>query len=386
SISITDLFYNTPARKKFLKGPAAEASRIHELLAAMSLAAPDLHLRLTHQDRDLLDLAPGAVAQRLRRIWDIDREQSFMQVEMERDGLSIEGWLSTPDLLWPNRRRLLLFVNRRLIAMPALSHAIADGIGAGRGRFPVGVLQLSMAASEVDVNVHPMKSEVRLRDAETVLRRVREAVSQALRRAPAVPLFTTPPPPAASWRTAPATGDPFAGWPDAAPLVLHHEGRISLVRDNRLWVVDPHVWHERRLRERLQSHPPSVPLDFPLMLELADCPFEVLQGFGIQAERFGPATWLIRSLPEGFERLADAGRLEAVLRQPDFLEAAPCAAAIPAGQTVSAPLLQRLLADLVPADLELGCHGRPAALRLEASRLDRLHTGEQTSRQEALQS
>ena len=120
------------------------------------------------------------------------------------------------------------------------------------------------------------------------------------------------------------------------------------------------------------------------MLELPDCPVETLQTCGIQVEPFGPRTWLIRTLPEGFERLADAGRLEAVLRAGNLLEALPCAAATPSGVQVSPALLQQILADLGPADLERGCHSRPAALRLGASRLDRIDTGELSSRQETL--
>lgn len=395
SITVTDLFYNTPARRKFLKSPASESSRIQELVGALSLTAPAVHFTLRNNGKELLDL-PAAppqarpdevVLQRLRKLWNVKRDQLFLPLDGQDEVGLVDGWVSGPDLLWPNRRKLLFFVNRRLVQAPALSHAVSDGLGAGRGRFPLGVVNLTVSGDEVDVNVHPTKAEVRFRDQERVFRQVRHAVARAVRREPAAvaPSSWQPPPPQADWRN--AALEPFAAWPDplpppaaAAPLLRVQGGLAATVRDGELWLLDPHVLEERRLRERLKSRQ-SVGLVFPLMVEFSGREGErlsrglpALAEHGFVLEPFGPGMFLVRRLPEGFERLADDGRLAGLLRDalaaddwvPRFLAEAPCAAAPHDGTNV-----ERLLAELTDADRDplQGAHGRAGALRADEATL-----------------
>jgi DNA mismatch repair protein MutL len=295
---------------------------------------------------------------------------------------SVRGWISTPDLLWPNRRKLLLFVNRRLVSAPALCHAVSDGVGAGRGRYPMGVLELTVAGDEVDVNVHPTKAEVRFQDAERVFRRVRHSVVRACQAAPGgTPSTWLPPPPNADWRN--AALEPFAAWPDPrpdepsgatrAPVMPLRGGLVAVVQDGALWIVDPHVVQERRLRAALtQGH--GVGLVFPLMMEMLNKDAERLarglpglEARGFVLERFGTTTFLVRRVPVGCERLVDDQRLQRLLSTAlasgedwldRFVREAPCEA-VPQAVDV-----QQLVLDLTEDDwvADKGAHGRAGAV------------------------
>ncbi len=185
-IEVRDLFFNVPARRKFLRSPAAEMKRIAEVFTEFALGYPHLHLRLSHGGRVVADypgerdLKPrlGAVfgrpvAARLHRVW--------------LDGhLRIDGYLSEPGLDRPTGRSLHVFVNGRPVRDRVLLHALVAGYGSliDRGRQPLGALYLLVDPATVDVNVHPTKAEVRFAESERVYAAVRHAVQTMLQQAP----------------------------------------------------------------------------------------------------------------------------------------------------------------------------------------------------------
>jgi len=166
-IIVRDLFYNLPVRKKFLKSPNYEWQAIENLVKRFALSAPQIAIKLYHQQQLMLDLPPTHHHEehlfRIRKIWGqrfYDHAQAF---EMERSGLKISGWLTTSEEHRSQNDRIWVYLNGRMIQdrliAQALKHAYHQGLP--EGRHPQIVLYLELPLDMVDVNVHPAKHEVR---------------------------------------------------------------------------------------------------------------------------------------------------------------------------------------------------------------------------------
>lgn len=187
TIEVADLLFNLPARLKFLKGEATEASHITDLVAKVAMAHPHLHLRLKHNGRTALEVPPDrdgfARAQALLG----DRIAARMvPVRGEEAGVRIEAYLGAPELAQATARSVQLFVGKRPIRDRGLLHALTMGYGelVPRGRYPVAVVHLDVAAGAVDINVHPQKLEVRFVDAPAVAAALRHIVQAGIAAAP----------------------------------------------------------------------------------------------------------------------------------------------------------------------------------------------------------
>ncbi|MEK9500443.1 DNA mismatch repair endonuclease MutL [Gaopeijia maritima] len=326
TIEVQTLFFNAPARSRFLKSSAAEARAVSETLTSLALAHREATLRLVSGDRTLLDL-PGTddPRERVAALWGDDAAESLIPVYLPLGGTVVSGLVQRPDAARPGVRRAHLFVGSRPFREPALLRAAERGY---RTTIPQGVrpwifLHLDVPAGSVDVNVHPAKAEVRFRDRaaveEAVEAAVRAALSEAASAAPLGrsapieapvvrerPRESTPPPsrPAAGRGTdqmalfvsAPAPSDAPASSSSASsdeddretpatpsavePLEM---GRPRLTQYHRQWIVaeareglliiDQHAAHERVLFERLmrswgEGGADAQRLLFPLTLRL----------------------------------------------------------------------------------------------------------------------
>jgi DNA mismatch repair protein MutL len=182
-IEVRDLFFNVPARRRFLKQPAAERARIQELLAELALARLDVDVTFVADDRELLRLPRGeSLAQRLQRCFGDELGRGLIPVSRTFPGLSVEGVVAEPDLARRDGKLELMFVNGRLARESSSLHAVRQAFREYLmgGRFPVYVLQLGMPADQVDVNVHPRKAEVRFVEARRIAGCLHEVVKQAL--------------------------------------------------------------------------------------------------------------------------------------------------------------------------------------------------------------
>lgn len=182
-MDVSDLFFNTPARKKFLKSPATEFSHIAQVVQQVSLAWPQVHFRLTHNGQEVLHCA--AVATRRDRIVQIYRGQFLNQtlvVRGERPGVRIEGVTVNALHLRGTRSPQELFVNRRPVKNSTILHAIADayGVQLAKGRHAQFILFVDVDPARIDVNVHPTKREVRFAEQDVIHQTVRQAVKTAL--------------------------------------------------------------------------------------------------------------------------------------------------------------------------------------------------------------
>lgn len=183
SIVVRRLFFNTPARYKFLRSDGAERRRIADVVARMGLAWPTVSFRFVADERELLHTpGDGELLSAIGAVYGSGAVQSLVPVRFDQDGLRVDGYVSKPDTLHGNRDRMSLFLNQRRIESSSLLHAIQRGYETllPPRRFPLAVLHLTVDARSVDVNVHPAKAEVRFRDDGAVYRAVMRGVRYAL--------------------------------------------------------------------------------------------------------------------------------------------------------------------------------------------------------------
>lgn len=185
SIQVRDLFFNTPARKKFLKTPATEESHITEGVLMLALPYPGVTFELLLDGRRSIH-SPGAATldSRLRAFFGKNFADQMLPVEHRESGMVITGYIAAPGFTRNSRREQRTFVNGRAVEAPAIYRGLRDGYAtlSESGRFPPCVLFLQMDPAAVDVNVHPAKREVRFRQEFVVTRAVATAVGNALRR------------------------------------------------------------------------------------------------------------------------------------------------------------------------------------------------------------
>lgn len=353
-IEVTDLFFNTPARKKFLKATATEFSHISQAVQHAALAWPAVQFELRHNGEEVLSYpAVPKTRDRLLQIYGQRLLEQLLEVRSDRPGLRLEGFVADPTQARAGRTPQDLFVNRRGVKNATVSHAVYDGHGSflAKGHHPRYVLFLEVDPQLVDVNVHPTKREVRFADQDLVHQTVRFAIREILGAGSVSGLSGEAPhqsgdAPLQGWRTAspallsrsagPAGGQDEEGGildlreGDAATqqtigesspayLVegsstvapLGQIGRTFLVAQvgSELQVIDQHTAHERVLYERLwrswhkrtmEQQPLliSEPVDLPphravlLQRHLGD-----LEKLGLALEPFGPCSFVVRAVP-----------------------------------------------------------------------------------------
>jgi len=182
-VTVRQLFFNTPARRKFLKTVGTEMSHIAERVASIALGQPGVQFRLTHNDKIVKDW-PGT-ATPFDRVVDVlggDLKNELFPVESQSDHIGISGWISSPRATRRTSRGVYIFVNRRFVHDRTIQHALFEGYAQRlvKGQFPLAVLFITVPYEEVDVNVHPTKNEVRFARQNEVHEAVRRTVARTL--------------------------------------------------------------------------------------------------------------------------------------------------------------------------------------------------------------
>lgn len=195
NISIADLFYNVPARLKFLKSDNTERSQIETLVSRYALAYPDIRWQLINGEKTLLQTTGnGNYREILTAVYGLETAKQFIEVELEEEGLYVYGFISPVGLTRSNRKEMNYFVNGRWVQDAALNSSVQRAYQTliMVGRFPIVTLFITVDAEEVDVNVHPAKAEVRFRSPEKVIGGVHRAVRRGLVTQSPVPELNMP--------------------------------------------------------------------------------------------------------------------------------------------------------------------------------------------------
>ncbi|MDH4064637.1 MAG: DNA mismatch repair endonuclease MutL [Acidobacteriota bacterium] len=373
-VEVADLFYNLPARRKFLKSDAGESAQVSRTVTQLALCYPSIGFLLVNAGRKVLSCPPvRSVSDRLYQIYG-DRPD-LVEVSREAAGVRVHGYVAVLAEHGPTRGPQHVFVNRRIVKDKTIAHAIFDAysVASNRERSPEVHLFLDVPPDRIDVNVHPTKAEVRFKEQSIVHEVVRRAVGDALGRgvAPELTLRPSDVEPGrpiglsipgilgggvytSRWGAAPRGGSvdplaapqpgtqepgqsgipvqsagpaeapvaPAAGLRPLIPLGQFRDTFIIAIDDEGIAIIDQHVAHERVLFERIMQRLTERPLEsqrllVPLVLELTPAEREALVGraeplqrFGFEVEDFGGDAVKVAAIPAILPR----GECDAALR------------------------------------------------------------------------
>lgn len=418
AVTVADLFFNTPARLKFLRSARAELGQISDALVRLALAQPQIDLRLVADGSPILH-CPGSdsVLNTVAAVFGAEVAREMLPVEWEGPGIRVTGFAARPTCTRPTRSGQLFFVNGRFVRGRVLTHALDEAYRATMpaGRFPLAVLRLEIDPRSVDVNVHPTKSEVRFLREWEVHRAIHEAVRAALGSGLAVPApplarqtvlaahdlphrpWAPPEPPptvAAAARAVVATlpqpelpdlQPPLAG---LRPICQVWRSYLIVEGPNGLLIVDQHLAHERVLFDRLRTRAAPVAqqrLAVPATLQvshrealLGEELLPELAALGFEIEPFGRDAFVVRAtpalVPAGREaellralldELATSRQSERAVPREQLLALTACKSAIKKGTPLAAEEIRQLVEDWQATDQPYTCpHGCPIAVEI----------------------
>jgi len=430
TVRVEQLFYNVPARLKFLKTERTEKRHIYDVVSRYGLANPGVRFKLYQDDElKLQTIGSGSAREVISAVYGVKTARQMLEVIYQDEYLGITGFISPPGLTRSNRREILFYVNGRPIQDPALSTALIQAYHTlvMKGRYPRAVLFLDIPADKVDVNVHPTKAEVRFEDKADIFRGVGKAARRALLAHTPVPevsglnganLWGGPAPDQSliqrgvdpAWKMMESTKD--VGVPGAvfgddqipAPLgapIMRLIGQVAatyLVAEgpDGVYLIDQHAAHERILFEKFlanqeekmpsQTLLDAVVVDFsPASADLLKENLKVLEVLGFDVEEFGGGSFKIRAMPgilggAGPETLLRAAVEDLEVdetplekNQEELIIARVCKrAAVKAGQVLSPEEQKQLLLDLENCQSPRTCpHGRPTMIHLSVDLLEK---------------
>ena len=412
-VSVSRLFFNTPARLKFLKQPATETAVISRLVSELALANPGIAIQLSIDGRRALEsTGSGDLRAAFAEVYDPELAAAMLSIEEP----AVQGLLSPPALHRGTRDHVVILVNHRRIQHRNLAFAIEQAYRGLRDpdRYPLAVLNLTIDPAEVDVNVHPTKREVRFRNEGAIFATLERACYRALRASPiyeirpaidgprlelhetAVRATTTPhpDPPAAT------QGEGMSATASKLPALTYVgqvlNGYLVAESPQALVLVDQHAAHERvlfdRLQQRLEAHDagsqllliPQVIDLLPGQLAAWDQHQAWLRQFGFETEGFGPRTVRLLASPADIPEVRAARVFELLLadlageRTPDrrrreTAALIACHSAVRFGDAVTPEAARQLLSSLAETEEPISCpHGRPTTLILADQHLRRL--------------
>jgi DNA mismatch repair protein MutL len=433
TVDVRDLFFNTPARRKFMRSPATEQAHACEAVLRVLLGVRRGGVVVASAERRLLDVPPEAEGEARVRLALGGRVGALFPFEREVGGLRASGFVARPDESRADAKGLWFFVNGRFVRDRLLQRALLDAYRGllEKGRYPYAVVYLELPTEVVDVNVHPQKLEVRFSDAPTVYRALSSALNGVLAQAPWLglrlpagvgerraeylsgvpqreePAPAAPSPPAALagkaaedfvWGgigAASATG--FFG--RLQPLGRVFETFLLCGDEQGLIVIDQHAAHERVTFERLRQQRATgrierqqllfpEPVELPAHLTaLLDEHSEALLAYGFEVEPVGPGRYAVRAVPallvgaRADELVRDLiGELAAIDEvgpgeaardaEVQLLSRIACHGSVRAGQTLSPAETRALLLALDEVDFAAHCpHGRPVYHRIDRAEL-----------------
>src|SRR5919106_35490 len=417
TVTVRGLFFNTPARRKFLRASATETRAVTEAITVLALTRPDAAFRLTSDGKTLLDLpATERLIERAHALWGAEVAETFLPVAFQRGAVEVRGLVQRPAQARPTGRKAYVFVRGRPVRDPFIVRAAEAGYRStiNPGDRPSLVLFLDVPGDTVDVNVHPAKLEVRFRERFVMEKMVEDAVREALAPvAAAAPLgemsgagfqvsrevwaslgVDTPAAvPLELFSREPPTPDARHPTP---PLLQVFDTYILFPTDAGIAIVDQHSAHERVIYESVMRQltgdgAPAQRLLLPLTLEFAsaeldamDAHRELLARVGFELEPLSGRTVMVATAPNPHPRFDAARCLQELVadlaggrfggwtnRLERFAATFACRAAIKAGQRLAPDEMRELVLRILTATLPAhDVHGRPTIVQLPKEELE----------------
>lgn len=402
-VELRDLFFNTPARLKFLKSAAAETAATLRAMTALAAAHPEVQVRVTNNGRAAIT-APRAAdgRERMGALWSWDVAGRLLAVDHAEHGLRVRGLVAPPDVTRGNRDDILVVVNGRPVRDQALIQAMLEAYRPllPRDRYPLAIVDLALDPADVDVNVHPTKATVRFRHPRLVHEMIVSALREALRHRDVVPEMRrdsavshterAPGEAATTGEQAPLFAEelaPYAPNPFGRVLGQVQETFIVAASEREVFFLDQHVAHERVVFERLQRQLrdgalSSQRLLFADTLELSPAARALLGRWRAPLERLGFAFeeredgLVLTAVPTLLKAEDPARLIEAALDDLGSPRAgAPavdralafvaCRAAVKADTPLAPEEMERIVNDLALTTTPYFCpHGRPIVSRV----------------------
>jgi DNA mismatch repair protein MutL len=424
TVTVRNLFRRVPARLKFLKSIPTENSHVANVVSQYALAFPGVAFSLSVDGKENLRTSgKGKLLDAIIDVYGVEMASRMLPVATPngswQGGLSlpdirVSGMVGSPELGRAGRGYLSFFVNRRWVSSRLLSYAVEEAYQGllMTGKHPVAVLDVSLPPRDIDVNIHPAKSEVKFRNESEVFRAVQRAVRQALVAQMPVPRIEEVVAPYKAltsrgqqlWTSTEESGRSASPGEVAPTLtaslpVLRVVGQVMsryIVAEgpDGLYLIDQHAAHERirfdKVKQQREQRRPEVQglLEAstfevtPRQDEILKSCYTELAGFGFSLEPFGERTYLVRAVPvmvagddwPGMLReLLDALSGEVKSRwEEKIIASIACHGAVRSGQTLSDDEMRGLVRQLEQAANPHTCpHGRPTVIRLSVAQLER---------------
>ena len=433
SIVVEDLFFNTPARRKFLKKGQSELAHIVDVATKNALGHSDVSFYLSHNGRELFrSPASGNLFDTIVHIYGPDIARELIPINFTNDLVQISGYISKPGFTRSDKDHQVFFINGRVVRSKTISDAIRLGYYTmlPKGRYPVAVLNIALDTSEVDVNVHPTKQHVRFGHELALMDAVSEAVSSTLSETELVPeakeavtqtkLYPAPStevqdireiqtgfkvPVADTQRRLTRTDRYLAQTHEVTETGPHLELQILGQVDNvyivarsgdELVLIDQHAAHERILYEQVLESGNRGVQEFitPVNLELNSKEKVLIKDYlphleeaGFIVSEFGPDSFAVTAVPHILGRLEDTAVVHDIINDilsggrvrdgtgisEQVYKSTACRGAIKAGAALTREQMENLVAQLYRTKNPHTCpHGRPTVVTFSRSDLDKL--------------
>jgi DNA mismatch repair protein MutL len=436
SVTVSDLFYNTPARLKYVKSPKTEASRIKDIIDRFVLGYPHLSFRYLSVGKQVL-YSPGTghLDEAIAAVYGHETAKKMISVQYEWEGIEINGYIGSPDTARANRAFQTFFVNGRYIRSPLLSRALEEAFSTliMVNRFPMCVINITLDPHDVDVNVHPAKTEVRFTDDRRVaavffhaikralsgdgmsseqdqdngiIEPVREDGQQAqternLDRQPVLPWVDN----GRSYHqqnfaSIDKVNDDRGAYeaPSMRVIGVLFSTYLLIEKTDQLYIIDQHAAHERILYEQYMSMLQKQHLELqylvsPLVLDitpqerqLLEDNMELLRSMGFEIEEFDSDTYVLRAVPVLFGRPRAEGLLKDIIdgmrlfdahspydyRREEVMMMA-CRSAVKAHDRLDQSQIIRLADEILSGNVPPTCpHGRPIVRSVSKYELEKM--------------
>ncbi len=407
SIVVEELFYNTPARKKYLKKTNTELAHVSEVITRNAITNPEVQFSLKHEGRELTFVPKsGSMLENIKAIYGKEIAKKMVEVEYDEDGLVVEGYVSRPEINRSNRRHMFTYVNSRYVNNNILKRGVVDGYSTllKKGRYPLAFLNIEIEQEKIDVNVHPTKTKIRFLEDEKVQEKIAEAVKSTLLEEDLVPSISEKKEKSKVEKskkeedkidTSKQSRLEMDEETEVQESKLSHMTVIGTIKDtyvvvetpSGMAVVDQHAAHERinyeDLKDKVDDKIDSQKLVSPKTIELQPKEAAVLRAneelmdkLGFDLDHFGKTTFRIRGVPVIFDEIQEKEILHSVLdelmdkkgtsleeRREEMVKYMACHSSVTSGDKLSPTKAKDLLEDLGRTENPFTCpHGRPTVV------------------------